>query len=137
MDVDGLRRFLEGKKGVVLGYLFGSHAVGLEGPLSDVDVAVLLDGRFSKAKRFELRLKLIRGLSSLLRTDKVDVVIMNDAPLTLNYEIIKHGKALVVKDDELKLEVESKILSTYLDRIYYERRSLNEFLERVIERGAL
>lgn len=137
MDVDGLRRFLEGENEVVLGYLFGSHALGLEGPLSDVDVAVFLDGRLSKAKRFELRLKLIRRLSSMLRTDKVDVIVMNDAPVTLNYEIIKHGKALVVKDDELKLEAESKILSMYLDRIYYERRSLNEFLERVIKREAL
>lgn len=132
-----MRRLLEGEEDVVLGYLFGSHAAGLEGPLSDVDVAVLLDGRLSKAKRFELRLKLIRRLSSLLRTDKVDVIVMNDVPVTLNYEIIKHGKALVVRDDELKLEAESKILSMYLDRIYYERRSLNEFLERVIKREAL
>jgi len=137
MDVDRLRRCLEGEEGVVLGYLFGSHAAGLEGPLSDVDVAVFLDGRLSKAKRFELRLKLMRGVSSILKTDKVDVVVMNDAPVTLNYEIIKHGKALVVKDDELQLNVESRILSTYLDRIYYERRSLNEFLEGVIKRGAL
>lgn len=137
MDVERLRRCLEGEEDVLLGYLFGSQAAGLEGPLSDVDVAVLLDKRLSKAKRFELRLELARSLSSLLRTGKVDVIVMNDAPVTLNYEIIKHGKALVVRDDELKLETESKILSMYLDRIYYERRSLNEFLERVIEREEL
>jgi predicted nucleotidyltransferase len=137
MDVERLRRCLEGEEGVVLGYLFGSQAAGLEGPLSDVDVAVLLDERLSKAKRFELRLELARRLSSLLRTGKVDVIVMNDAPVTLNYEIIKHGKALVVRDDELKLETESKILSMYLDRIYYERRTLNEFFERVIEREEL
>lgn len=137
MNIDELKRLLEGERGVVLGYLFGSHAMGLDGPLSDVDVAVFLNENMSKADRFELRLKLMARLSSALRTGKVDVVVMNDASIVLNYEVIKHGRALVVRDRELKLDVESRILSAYLDWMYYERRSLDEFLEGVIRREAL
>ncbi len=137
MNIDVLTRLLEGEEGVVLGYLFGSHAAGLGGPLSDVDVAVFLDENMSKADRFELRMKLMARLSSALRTSKVDVVVMNDASIVLNYEAIKHGRALVVKDRELKLDVESRVLSAYLDWMYYERRSLDEFLEGVIRREAL
>jgi predicted nucleotidyltransferase len=137
MNIDVLTRLLEGEEDVVLGYLFGSHAAGLVGTLSDVDVAVFLDGNMSKADRFKLRMNLMVRLSSALRTSKVDVVVMNDASIVLNYEVIKHGKALVVKDPELKLDVESRILSAYLDWMYYERRSLDEFLEGVIGREAL
>ena len=132
-----LKRFIEGQEGIVVAYLFGSYARGATGPLSDVDVAVYLDEHLNKSERFDLRLKLINETSSILKTDRVDVVVMNDAPITLNHEIIKNGKVLVAKDVEKRVEMESKILSRYLDRIYYERRSLNQFLERILERGGL
>lgn len=41
---------------------------------------------------------------------------MNDAPINLNYEIIKHGKILFAEDVGERIEMESKILSKYLDR---------------------
>jgi len=137
MKTEILTRLLEDEESVILGYLFGSHAEGTEGPLSDVDVAVFLDETLSKADRFKLRMKLMARLSSALRTSNVDLVVMNDASIVLNYEVIKHGRALVVKDHELKLDVESRILSAYLDWMYYERRSLNEFMDGVIRREAL
>ena len=58
---------------------------------------------------------------------------MNDAPVELNYEVIKHGKVLHIKDQGEKVDVESTILSRCLDRRYYEQRSLKEFLEKIIE----
>jgi len=137
MKTDGLQRFLEGQEAVRVAYLFGSHAGGGAGPLSDVDVAVLLDERLGKSERFSVRLRLIGGVSSIVKTDDVDVVVMNDAPLTLNYEIVKSGRVLVERDAGERVELESRILARYLDRVYYERRSLNEFLEGVLERGGL
>jgi len=38
---------------------------------------------------FALQLKLISELTSLLKTNKIDSVVMNEAPVSLNYEIIK------------------------------------------------
>ncbi|MGH3575187.1 MAG: nucleotidyltransferase domain-containing protein, partial [Pseudonocardiaceae bacterium] len=37
-----LRRLLIGAPGVLVAYLYGSHARGRAGPLSDVDAALLL-----------------------------------------------------------------------------------------------
>jgi len=136
MKTEILTRLLEDEESVILGYLFGSHAEGKEGPLSDVDVAVFLDETMSKTDRFKLRMKLMARLSSALRTNNVDLVVMNDASIVLNYEVIKHGRGLVVKDHELKLDVESRILSAYLDWMYYERRSMDEFMDGVIRREA-
>lgn len=137
MKMSELKRFIEGQEGIVVAYLFGSCARGGTGPLSDVDVAVYLDEHLNKSERFDLRMRMINETSSILKTDRVDVVVMNDAPITLNHEIIKNGKVLVAKDAEKRVEMESKILSKYLDIIYYERRSLNQFLERILERGGL
>ena len=130
-----VREFLSKQKYVKLAYLFGSVAEGKEGKLSDVDIAVFLDESLSKKERFYLQLKLISELTGILKTDRVDVVIMNDAPLSLNYEIIKANHPLVVRDKGEKIEFEHRILSRYLDRRYYEKRWTSEFLKKVAERG--
>ncbi len=135
--MEELKKFMKKQKQIRLAYLFGSYAKGKEGPLSDVDIAVFLDEIISKSKRFEQRLNLINEISSILKSDNVDVIIMNDAPLNLNYEIIKNGKLLVVKDEEKRTELESEVISKYLDRVYYERRGLNDFLKKILKRGKL
>ncbi|CAD6491293.1 MAG: Nucleotidyltransferase domain protein [Candidatus Argoarchaeum ethanivorans] len=127
--------FLSKQEHVKLAYLFGSVAEGKQGWLSDIDLAVFLDESLSKNERFNLQLKLISDLTGILKTDKVDLVIMNDAPLSLNYEIIKANHPLLVRDEEKKIDLEHGILSRYLDRRYYEKRWAAELLKRVAERG--
>ncbi|KPV62648.1 MAG: Nucleotidyltransferase domain protein [Candidatus Bathyarchaeota archaeon BA1] len=140
MRINEVEEFLGKREHVKVAYLFGSYAQGREGPLSDVDIAVLLDESLSESERIDLRLRLIAEISAILgimEADKLDVIVMNDAPINLNYEIIKNGRTLLVKDLEHKIKTESKILSKYLDRRYYERRGLNEFLEKILKREEL
>ena len=128
--------FLSTQERVKLAYLFGSVAEGKEGKLSDVDLAVFLDESLSKKEKFSLQLKLISELTGILKTDKVDLTVMNNAPLLLNYNIIKHGK--IFKDDlETKIRVESGILSDYLDMKYYIDRHTDLAIKRIAKRGLL
>ena len=127
--------FLSKQKRVKLAYLFGSVAEGKEGKLSDIDLAVFLDESLSKKEWFDLQLKLMSEMSSILKTDKVDLIVMNDAPLSLNYEIIKANHPLLVRDKGKKIDFEHGKLSRYLDRRYYEKRWAAEFLKKVAERG--
>ena len=120
---------------VKLAYLFGSVARGKEGKLSDLDLAVFLDKSLSKKERFNLQIALISEISSILKTDNVDLVVMNDASLSLNYEIIKSNHPLFVRDKIQKIDLEHKILSRYLDRRYYEKRSADIFLRKVAKGG--
>jgi len=131
-----VREFLNKQKHVKLAYLFGSVAEGKEGKLSDVDIAVFLDELLSKKERFDLQLKLISGLMSILKTDRIDLIVMNDAPLLLKYNIIKHGK--ILKDSiETRVKVESRILSDYLDMKYYIDRHTDLAIERIAKKGLL
>lgn len=99
---------------VKLAYLFGSQANGTAGPMSDYDFAVYLDEKDS-AKRFDIRLNLMSQLSLLLKTDGVDVVVINDTESPdLKYDIIKEGK-LILEKAPYKLLIEPKILNEYFD----------------------
>lgn len=66
---------------IAFAYLFGSSARGEEGPLSDVDVAVYLT---QEKDRLTIRTKLMEKIAKALGTDRVDVVVLNDAPRYLD-----------------------------------------------------
>jgi len=129
-----IKEFLEAQKEVRLAYIFGSAARREMGNLSDVDIGVYLDNSLSKHERFKIRLELASQLGKLLENDRIDLIVMNDSPLPLNYNIIKHGK--ILKSDEgLRVRFEAGILSRYLDRKYYMDRHDFLALKRISERG--
>ncbi len=130
-----LMDFLSKQDNVKLAYLFGSAASGKAGKLSDIDIAVMLDESLGKKEGFDLQLRLISDISSLLKTDKIDLVVINDAPLSLKFEIIKANHPLFVRDRAEKIDFEQRVMSRYLDRRYYEKRAASEFLKKVAARG--
>lgn len=137
MKIDEVRGFMEKQEYVRVTYLFGSYAKDTAGPLSDLDIAVLLDECLDKQERFDLKLKLINGISAILKTDKLDVVVMNEAPLLLNYNIIKGGRILDSKDEAERVRFETRILSRYLDRRYYDERHVKMGIKRIAKKGIL
>ena len=72
-----LLEFMRGQEYIKLAYLFGSVAKGKEGKLSDVDIAVFLDESLNKKEIINLQLKVISELTSILKTDRVDWIVMN------------------------------------------------------------
>lgn len=99
---------------VKLVYLFGSQATGKTGPLSDFDFAVFIDERDS-LKRFDVKLSLMADISSTLKTNEVDLVIINetDAP-ELKYNIIKEG-VVIFEKEPYRILTETQILMEYFD----------------------
>jgi predicted nucleotidyltransferase len=78
-------------------YLFGSYAEGKQTPVSDIDLAVLLDRDFPQSRYFAKKLDLLAMITSLLKTDEVDLVILNQAPPVLSYRILSKGRLLFEK----------------------------------------
>lgn len=130
-----LADFFSKQEHVRLAYIFGSVAKGKAGKLSDIDIAVLLDESLSKKQRFDLQLELISDISEILKTDKIDLVDINEAPLSLKFEIIKANYPLFVRDRMEKIDFEQMVMSRYLDRRYYEKRASSEFLKKVAVKG--
>jgi len=112
-------------------YLFGSHAKETTGPLSDLDIAVLLDKGVAPKRYFTKRLHLISIFSKKLGTNEVELIILNTAPLLLSYQVAKEGKLLFERDHTQRVAFETKIIDYYLDSKHYRevgRRYLNKMI---------
>ena len=117
LQMNNLKKLFQAKLQIKLVYLFGSQVSQKTGSLSDYDFAFYLEEK-NRKKLFNLKLDLISGLSRILKTDKVDVVILNEAESPeLKYNIIKEGK-LIYETEPYRLLVEPRILNDYFDFHY-------------------
>jgi len=99
---------------IKLVYFFGSKIKREDGFLSDYDFAVYLEEKDTK-KLFEIKIDLINRLTKILKTDEIDLVILNTAESPeLKYNIIKDGE-LIFEQEPYKVLIEPKILNEYFD----------------------
>jgi len=110
-----LKDFFAKRGGVEVAYLFGSSTRQGGGFKNDVDVAVLLNEEELREGVLKKQMRIFSELSSLLRRDDVDVVILNDAPPLLQHEVIKHGEVLFERNPERRYEFETRAELNYLD----------------------
>jgi len=94
--------------------LFGSHAKGKAKPLSDIDIAVIVKDPDKKTEAE------IAGFSS----NVFDMVNFHRLPLYIQFEVLKHGRPLFVRDGVYFSEIKLAVLREYLDTVHlYERVS--------------
>ncbi len=108
-------------RGVVFAYLFGGAATGAIRPLSDVDLAVYLDGSLAP---IEGRLAAIGAASRHLGTEEVDVVVLNSAPTALVGRILMTRKVILDRDPFARHRFESRALREFFDFRFFEQRLL-------------
>jgi predicted nucleotidyltransferase len=111
---------------ISLGYLFGSRFEGRQGPLSDYDWAVLVDW-YSLEK--PVQAILTHELASILQTSRIDVVILNRAPIELAYHVIAQGKLIYSRDIFTRVEYEANVLGRYGDYLPVLRAERHQILE--------
>ncbi len=121
---------LEGHDDVLVAYLFGSLARGTQGPLSDVDVAVLLreDGSL-----FDRQLRLVADLSGELRRDDVDVIVLNACPVPLGYRVLRDGRLLLNRDNGARARHWAATVDRYLDMEPFRRVQADGLRHRIEE----
>lgn len=106
---------------VKLVYLFGSQAKDRSMPLSDFDFAIYLKENTSEQRQKEIILSLIAKLSLALKSNNIDIVVLNKklSPV-LKYMVIKEGRLLYQKEP-YKLIAEPAIYSEYFDFQVFKR----------------
>lgn len=103
---------------IVLAFLFGSYAQDQASELSDVDIAILLSPTVPLDQYSEYRSRYISAAATVLRDDRVDVVILNNAPPLLAHEAIK-GRLLFERSPEARVEYIVNVQRRYLDLKYF------------------
>jgi predicted nucleotidyltransferase len=117
LDAAARQRLIQAldREHVIAAYLFGSHARGSAGPLSDFDIAVLHVPGITPSDAFALRLDLASAAGKALATGEVDVVLVNNASPLLRHRVIRDGILLLDNDSPTRIAFQANALRDYLD----------------------
>lgn len=118
---------------VVAAYLFGS-AADRPHRHSDLDVALLLRDELDADARLDLRLELVEVLEHKMGRP-ADVVVLNDAPPFLRFQVLRHGRLLWVRDDRARCLFEMHSYNLYYDFKPYHDFQLSCLLDRIRKEG--
>jgi len=113
--------YLETRNDVLFAYLFGGLSKGEPKPLSDVDIAVYLS---ENAECIQAKSEIIENLVDILRTDEIDVIILNQSSLSLSMNVLKNNRVLVDKKPFRRHTYQSLIFRKYFDFNKFESNIL-------------
>jgi len=121
--VEIVKQELQKHDKIVFAYLHGSFAE--KDTFHDIDIAVFLKELPESKLEYELELetKLIQVIGRI-----VDVRILNNAPLSFRYHVIKKGIPLLIRDDNERVEFQEITLSRYFDFAFFRAMYLKETL---------
>ncbi len=121
---------------VLLAYLYGSAATGHTTPLSDVDIALVVDeGRIPPKERLNLELAVASEIASRCELRNADVRVINRAPLMFRGEVVTYGVLIYCIDDEVRIEFESRTRSEYFDFLPLAEAVREAHFDYLLERG--
>ena len=102
---------------VVAAYQFGSTVRGREGPLSDLDIAILVDDERAPSAVDLLRIELLLAydLQKQLHVPEVDLITLNRQRLPLQYAVLRTGRLIYDADPKYRVRFTQKVIQAYLD----------------------
>jgi len=108
-----IRTVLAGFDEIEVGYVFRTFC---RGDFGDVDVTILITGEPAPYLAMRLARKIERELErGFCYRFEADVKILNTAPVSFQYEVIKSGRPVFLRDRERRVRYEASVLSRYLD----------------------
>ncbi len=100
-------------------------------PFRDIDIAVYLDPGYPKVQTASGHLVYETSLEDQMERRvgvPVDVRVLNDAPLSFCYSVLKNGRPLLVRDPLLRCDFQVRTLDMYFDFAPFRHRYLREAL---------
>lgn len=132
---------------IVAAFVFGSVGRGSAGPLSDVDIAVLLDEAVPvEESGYGYLADLTAELIHALHRNDVDLIVLNTAPPLLKHQVLRRGRLLFCRSGSHLAEFRLRAFNEYQDWLPFlavQRRYLSSRLKtgefgkkrRVVKRG--
>jgi hypothetical protein len=111
-------------------YVFGSYAHNDD--FNDIDVALRISNELNPYACFKFGMMVARELERRIKPRfEFDVKILNHSPIEFQYEVLKKGEAVFLRDRTENIEYESKTISNYLDFQTTAEYLNKKFLARV------
>ncbi|MCS4157936.1 type VII toxin-antitoxin system MntA family adenylyltransferase antitoxin [Salinibacter ruber] len=128
-----LRNVLADHPAVRAAYLFGSIAAGRERDRSDLDLGIVVDS--DRWEPTDDKVPLITDCMEAAGRDWIDLVVLNGAPLVLQFEAVRPNAPLYGADDFDHGAFISKVVRMYWDFEPYLRRQRKALKERLQEKA--
>ncbi|MCS3613038.1 type VII toxin-antitoxin system MntA family adenylyltransferase antitoxin [Salinibacter ruber] len=128
-----LRNVLADHPAVRAAYLFGSIAAGRERDRSDLDLGIVVDS--DRWEPTDDKVPLITDCMEAAGRDWIDLVVLNGAPLVLQFEAVRPNAPLYGADGFDHGAFISKVVRMYWDFEPYLRRQRKAFKERLQEKA--
>ena len=128
-----LEKFFSRKREIKFAYLFGSLAKRKNSKLSDIDIAVSVDKKLIDEKKhpYGYKTSLITDLMSELHTDKIDLVVLNEATPLLAHRVIRDGILVDCKDESARINFQVQTIHQYIDTEKIRRIQEKYLKERI------
>ena len=120
------KTFLAAKNGIVFAYIHGSFVTGEK--FRDIDIAAYFE--HPPGHIIEEELSLETELSRVMNNLPVDLRILNHAPLSFRYNVIRYGRPIFVRDNDSRCEFMEETLRNYFDFAPYREMYLREAFNR-------
>ena len=128
--VKSIGAYFTDRREVVAVYLFGSHAAGRPGVMSDVDIAILFDS-YSRAAHRARCAQYVPELSRRVRK-VVHPVILNSAGEEIVRQILSKGTCIVVNDPAVLARYRMTMLSKIADFAYLQGQMQRGFTKNLL-----
>ena len=102
---------------IAAAYQFGSTVRDLEGPLSDLDIAILVNDEQAPSAIDLLRIELLLAyeLQKQFTVSEVDLIALNGQRLPLQYTVLRTGWLIYEADPKYRIRFTQRVVQDYLD----------------------
>ena len=112
-----LKKYFQKHTEIDVAYIFGSVTQGRTSSLSDIDIAVITDSQQIKEEtyRYGYKAEILTDLIKLLKTNDVDLVILNEVNTLLKHRVLYFGKLIYSKNERKRIAFQTDTINKYND----------------------
>ena len=100
---------------IAAAYLFGSYAQDKEGPMSDIDIALLLKKPHPEGRKLIHEIDYLAYLLSKTFGREVDLTILNHQGLVFQHNVLKTGRLIYDAAPDVRIRFETGVITHYCD----------------------
>ncbi|MCL4377170.1 MAG: nucleotidyltransferase domain-containing protein [Actinobacteria bacterium] len=119
-----LEDFFSKRKEVLFAYIFGSLVTKKNNKFSDIDIAIYIDLKKIEEQdyRYGYKAEIITDLMKFLKTDRVDLVLLNSAAPLLRHRVIYFGKLIYNINEKERINFQVETINRYVDYKHLKRK---------------
>lgn len=116
LDIKKLENIFKEYPYIASAYLFGSYSSGKEGPMSDVDIAILLKDNAPEGRELiHEEDYLAYRIGKSLGVNQVDLIDLNSQGLIFCHNVLKTGRLIYDADIAIRIRFETRAISYFCD----------------------